>query len=197
MTISETDPADQHGEQRAPSITPPPAAGGQGEFCWHCRKPLPVGPQPHHVVMRGKTFFTNYCSDACREARFRETIKESEAQRRSMDPTLKNAGPLSIDQAIENYRVAVKQINGRKIHAFLCESCGNIILHDDGRKRRFCSSKCRDTYHNARRPGEQNNPAASAKCEHCGATLTARAGAKYCSDRCRKAASRARRKEEK
>jgi len=168
-----------------------PATRGDG-FCKHCRKPLPTGPQPHHVIVNGKSFFTQFCSDACREAYFRTEIKEGEKQRRTANPDLRKAGPILPNEIVEKNHTLLKQINDQKVRLFLCESCGNIFFQNDKRERKFCSSKCRDTYHNARRPWVKDPLLISKTCAYCGAAMNARAGAKYCSTRCRKAASRAR-----
>jgi hypothetical protein len=92
----------------------------------------------------------------------------------------------------QHQRVEPNPLMARLFPDSLCRVCGGAIM--DGRRKRYCCDACGHEGANRMRAAKAKRPVPTpTACERCGETFQPkRAGAKYCSIRCRVAAHRSR-----
>ena len=124
-------------------------------------------------------------SVAAREARrceMNEQEREAIALRRERgEPINKIAKALGLNYNTVKSFCQRQNISIQNDDAGVCENCGKTLpIYQGGRRRRFCSDKCRHSFWSKWEKSYQKEHI----CPTCGVTFKARSNRKYCSHAC-------------
>lgn len=121
------------------------------------------------------------------ETEYREAWDEQRRQWRNLGISSVSAGMAVDGEITSTYKKIVP-----------CWECGDLVLLDmfDNRLGQYCSDQCRDDRYRREQAESKRRQRAELRgercCDHCGETYKPkRSGSKFCSTRCRVAASRA------